>query len=160
MLAKLRHLLGWTRNLFPVSAVLTFAFFASAVAETQSISDAQLKKINEIIAVKGNEVTINKMISGLLGATKNDDPVSSRALAVNDNQGGIHQIQPLPDGRGYIVGELHPNMAHVYWVNKDFVLVSALALMNGQPPTAMPIEEAQVGLGTELAYWASIADSY
>ena len=160
MPAKLRHILGRTRNLFPVSTVLTFAFFASAVAETQPISDAQLKKINEIIAVKGNEVTINKMISGLLGATKNDDPVSSRALAVNDNQSGIHQIQPLPDGRGYIIGELHPNLAHVYWVNKDFVLVSALALMNGQSPTAMPIEEAQVGIGTELAYWASIADSY
>jgi subtilisin family serine protease len=79
--------------LFPVSAVLTFALFATAVAETQPISDAQLKKINEIIAVKGNEVTINKMISGILGATKND----GSAITYYSRRGRTTDLRLKPD---------------------------------------------------------------
>jgi hypothetical protein len=155
-----------------VLAIGTGLFTASAAepdaqGTTAPLSSAQLKKISDAVADKGRVVTAAKTVTDALGLTKNAELISSPALTVKERDNGlIHQFQPLPQGAGYIVGNIGPTTMEVYWADKNLTLIAAVTsvrsmLTNSLPNEALvaavPPEQARPDFVKELAYWASVA---
>jgi hypothetical protein len=130
-------------------------------AAEQSLSDAQIKKIDGWIAGKGNNVIISAVITEILGLTEGDQTISSRAFAAVDPETGneIHQIYLLPGLKGYLVDHFHQDKVEVYWTDKDFVLKAALAGVRGEKPGPTSFQEAQLVFRNEVAWWAKFADA-
>jgi hypothetical protein len=133
------------------------------------LSPAQLKKLNDTVADKGKVVLAAKTVTDALGLTKDMETISAPALTVKERDNGlIHQFQPLPQGAGYIIGNIGPTTMEVYWADKDLTLHAAMTsvhnmLTNSLPNEALastvPVEQAQPDFAKELAYWASVADA-
>jgi hypothetical protein len=160
---------GPTRLLsFPVIAALILTVLAgvhcgdvrAAAAAERSLTAAQIGKINALIADKGRDVAVSALITDILGLTRNDETISSRAFAAADTENGndIHQIYLLPQGRGYLEGHFYQDKVEVYWLNRDFVLIAALSGVRGEKPAQTSFQEAQFGFGKELAWWAKFTD--
>jgi hypothetical protein len=161
----MRH--GQSRAIsFVIFATLIFASLTAIVAATaaaeQPLSAAQLDKVNSWIAQGGSNVGVNKVSTDILGLTKNDETISTRALAVKDpgNATEIHLIGTLPDGKGYLEEHFHQDKAEIYWADKDLVLVSASNGIRGGRPAEMSFTEAQTEFAAELAWWAKFADTH
>ena len=127
-----------------------------APAQT-ALTDAELAKINKMIADKGQEIRLNREITTLLGVTKGDELLLSRGIAVKDEMGDVHEFEPLSNDKGYLILKLSPQTNTIYWVDKAFVLTAARSRAPGQPSDELPIAEAQAGASKELAYWAAFA---
>jgi hypothetical protein len=157
-----RRLLSLSTSAILFYTLLAVAPTAAASADPQqAFTAAEAKKINEIAEEKGDNGVINKKVSDGLGMTKNDETVTSHAFAVKDSKGNVHQIQPLPNDRGYMLGEVvGSKFIYVYWANKDFGLISAVSFIRGQSPKPMANADAQAGIGYELTYWASWIDKH
>jgi hypothetical protein len=142
-------------------AVFTQGGMRVTCAAEQSLSSAQLKKINELIADQGKDVAISPVITDILGLTSNNQTILSHAFATMDPRGDneIHQIYLLPDAKGFLVGHFYKDKIDVYWTDKAFVLISALTGVRGERPAAASFQEAQYGFGFELAWWAKFADT-
>jgi hypothetical protein len=137
-------------------------FLPVAAAAGRSLSDVQRDKIKGWIAQYGSDDSINKMVTDILGLTRDNETISSRALAVKgsgkDNE--IHQIDILPDGKGYLAVHIHQEHAEIYWADRDFALIFAVDGVRGGRPDAMSFPEAQAGLSNELEWWATFADAH
>jgi hypothetical protein len=152
---------------FSVLAVSLGASVAAAGEPTQllpladvplrPLTDVELEKINKTIAEKGKEIRLNIEITTLLGVTKGDEMLLSRGIAVKDETGDIHEFEPLPDDKGYLMLKLNPQINTIYWVNKKFVLTAARSRVPGAPSEEMPTAEAQAGAAKELGYWSAFA---
>ena len=128
-------------------------------AVARPLTADELGKLNKLIADRGKETRLNNETTNLLGLTRNDELVASRGIAVNDQQGDIHQFEPLSDDRGYLLLRLNPQKNLIYWVNKDFTLVSARARVPGQSSTEIAAVDARPGVNEELVFWAAFADA-
>jgi hypothetical protein len=130
-------------------------------ATEQSLSDAQLKKINALIADQGRDVAISPVITDILGLTSNDQTISCRAFAAVDPRGDneIHQVYLLPDAKGYLVSHFYKDKIDVYWTDKNFGLIAALTGVRGERPAPASFADAQYGFGFELTWWANFADT-
>jgi hypothetical protein len=114
--------------------------FASVAAAERSLSDGQRDKIKGWIAQYGTDDSVNKMVTDILGLTRDNETISSRALAVrgsgSDNE--IHQIDILPDGKGYLAVHLHQDHAEIYWADKNFALIFAVDGVRGVSAVLIP----------------------
>jgi hypothetical protein len=130
-------------------------------AAEQSLSDAQLKKINALIADQGRDVAISPVITDILGLTSNSQTISCRAFAAVDARGDneIHQVYLLPDAKGYLVSHFYKDKIDVYWTEKNFALIAALTGVRGERPAATSFADAQYGFGFEMTWWANFADT-
>jgi hypothetical protein len=137
-------------------------FLGVAAAAEQSLSDVRRDKIKGWIAQYGTDDSVNKMVTDILGLTRDKETISSRALAAKgsgtDNE--IHQIDILPDGKGYLAVHLHQDRAEIYWADRNFALIFAVDGVRGGRPDAMSFPEAQAGLADELDWWAKFADTH
>jgi hypothetical protein len=129
-------------------------------AAERSLSDAQLKKIDRLIADQGRDVTISPVITDILGLTSNNQAISCRAFAATDPSGDneIHQAYLLPDAKGYLISHFYKNKIDVYWTDKSFVLIAALTGVRGERPAPASFQDAQYGFGFELTWWMNLAD--
>jgi hypothetical protein len=147
---------------FILLATVPGRFMRGALAAERPLSDAQVEKIKGWIAQYGSNDSINKIVTDILGLTQNDETISSRALAIkgSDSDSEIHQLDILPDGKGYLEAHFHQDQAEIYWADKDFALVFAVDGVRGGRPAAMSFPDAQAGLGSELAWWAKFIDTH
>jgi hypothetical protein len=131
----------------------------AGAAGARPFSDDELKKIKRWI-VAGRDVPLNKIVTDILGLTKEDETISARAFAVKDpeNPAAIHEIGLLPAGKGYIETHIHQDRIAVYWADNDFALISAAAGARGQEAEQASFREAQIGLNEEWTFWAKFAD--
>jgi hypothetical protein len=123
----------------------------------RSLTDAELEKINKMIADKGKEIRLNREITTLLGVTKGDELLLSRGIAVKDDRGDVHEFEPLSDDKGYLILKLGSQLNTIYWFDKAFVLTAARSRVPGAPSEELPVAEAKAGASKELAYWAAFA---
>jgi hypothetical protein len=144
-----------------VLAIVPDALVQTSIAAARSLTDAQFNKIKSWITDKGNDVAISAMITDILGLTKNDESISSRAFAARDaDTGDIHQIYALPGGKGYLEGHFHQDKVDVYWTDPQLDLIAAVTGVRGErPATTTSFQEAQAGFGSEVAWWAKFADA-
>src|SRR6266568_4527393 len=114
-------------SLFCVSAALAFITLAippglrisaagepTAILPSRSLSDAELEKIDKMIADKGQEIRLNREITTLLGVTKGDELLLSRGIAVKDEMGDVHEFEPLSDDKGYLILKLSSQLNTIY----------------------------------------------
>jgi hypothetical protein len=157
----------------PVSFVIAVALLVAVVAASgrfvcqvaaadRPLSDAQLDKLKGWIAQRGNDDSVNKIVTDILGLTRDQETISSRALAVRGSvtEIDIHQIDILPDGKGYLEVHFHDDKAEIYWADRDLNLVFAVDGVHGGRPDAMSLADAQVGLRDELEWWAKFIDTH
>jgi hypothetical protein len=121
------------------------------------LSDVDLDKINKTIAEKGSEIRLNREITSQLGITKGDELLLSRGIGAKDETGGIHEFEPLPADKGFLLLKLTPQLNTIYWVDRDFLLKAALSRVPGAASVEMPSAEAKDGVAKELAYWTGFA---
>jgi hypothetical protein len=128
----------------------------------QPLTEAELKKVNGLIADQGRDVGVDPMITDILGLTANGQAISCRAFAAFDarSENEIHQIYLLPDAKGYLVGHFYKDKVDVYLTDKDFALISALAGVRGERPATASFQDAQYGFGFERTWWANFADTH
>jgi len=142
------------------ATVPNFAVRVAAAAE-QSLSTAEFKKINDLIAQQGKDVAISPIITDIVGLTQNAQTITCRAFgAVDPNTNDFRHIYLLPAGKGYLIDYFHADIVEVYWADKDLVLIAALSGVRGQIPGPASFQQAQFGFGNELAWWAKFADTY
>jgi len=134
----------------------------AAAAAERSLSAVERDKIKGWIAQYGTDDSVNKMVTDILGLTRDNETISSRALAVKASGNGneIHQIDILPNGKGYLAAHFHQDHAEIYWADSTFGLVFAVDGVRGGRPDAMSFPEAQAGLSNELEWWAGFADTH
>jgi hypothetical protein len=133
-----------------------------AAAAERPLSEAQLAKIKSWIAEHGSADSVNKIVTDILGLTQGDETISSRALAVRGSEGetDVHQIDVLPNGRGYLEAHFHDDKAEIYWADVNFTLQFAVDGVRGARPDLMSFPEAEGGLRQELSWWARFADTH
>lgn len=129
-------------------------------APTQTLSGAQLQKIDGWIKEKGRDIAVTPIITYILGLTKGDQTMSCRAFAAAGDGDEVHQIYALPDGKGYLAAHFYKGKIDVYWANKDFTLIAALEGVRDQVPAPMSFADAQYGFSFEVAWWAKYADAH
>jgi hypothetical protein len=130
-------------------------------AAAQSLSDAQIKKINGLIADQGRDVAVSPVITDILGLTSDNQTISCRAFAAFDPRGDneIHQVYLLPDAKGYLISHYYKDKIDIYWTDRTFALIAALTGVRGERPAATSFADAQYGFGFELAWWANFSDT-
>ncbi len=127
---------------------------------TQTLSPAQLQKIDGLIADKGRDIAVTPIITDILGLTDGSRALTCRAFAAEGDGDEIHQIYVLPGGKGYLEAHFYKDKLDVYWTDKDFALLAAVEGIRGQKPAAASFADAQYGFGFEMAWWAKYADSH
>jgi len=133
----------------------------TAAAANQSLSDVEIKKINDLIAQQGRDVAISPIITDIVGLTQNDQTITCRAFgAVDPDTNDIRHIYLLPAGQGYFIDYFHADIVEVYWVDKNLALIAALSGVRGQKPGPVSFQQAQFGFSNELAWWAKFADAH
>lgn len=125
-----------------------------ASVPAKPLSEEQLQKICKWIADHGSVSTDIKKLTDALGLTKNDEKLTLPGMSTHDAENVIYIIQILNDGKGYVVADVNHELFHVYWVDKNLDLVSAVSMIKGQTPAAMPIKDAAAGINHDLAFWA------
>ena len=141
------------RTLFATVIVLACAgvldAFAGATvaAAERPLSDAQLRKIEAWVAARGADAGLSKMVTDILGLTKDNETMSARGFAEKDAESNdVHQINILPGSKGYLVFHLHQNKIEVYWADQELVLISAeTGAREGKPAADVSFQEAQAG---------------
>ncbi len=133
-----------------------------AAAAERPLSEAQLAKIKGWIAEHGSADSVNKIVTDILGLTQGDETISSRAIAVRGSEGetDIHQLDILPNGKGYLEAHSHGDNAEIYWADLSFTLQFAVDGARGARPALMSFPEAEGGLRREWAWWAKFADTH
>jgi hypothetical protein len=127
---------------------------------TQSLSAADLAKINGWIADKGRDIAVTPIITDILGLTNGNQALTCRAFAAEGGGDEIHQIYVLPDGKGYLEAHFYKDKLDVYWIDKSFGLLAAVEGVRGQKPAAASFADAQYGFGFELLWWTKYADAH
>ena len=135
-------------------------FVKESMAASSPLSDAQLGKIKGWIGEHGGPDSISKIVTDILGLTESNQTITSRALAVHASDGAIHQIDVLPNRKGYLVGYFHDGGAQIFWAGLNFALQSAVEGARDARPASMSAPEAEAGLNEELAWWATFADTH
>jgi hypothetical protein len=133
---------------------------AALPAPTQTLSAAQMQKINGWIAEQGRDIAITPIITDILGLTRGDHTISCRAFAAEGEGNEIHQIYLLPEGQGYLDAHFYKDKLDVYWADKNFALLAALNGVRGEKPAASSFADAQYGFAFELAWWGKYADAH
>ena len=138
-------------------------------APAPKLSMGQLKKLVEYAATHGKVVIADKNVTDTLGLTRGKQEIYSPALTVKERTGDLlHQMQPLPEGKGFLFGNIGPTTVQVFLADTNLVLLSAMTSVAGGPTAGMtggklnyptPVNEAQPVYADELAYWALVADS-
>lgn len=136
------------------------SFVNESVAAASQLSDIQLGKIKGWIGEHGGPDSVSKILTDILGLTQDNQTITSRALAVHGSDGAIHQIDVLPNRKGYLVAYFHDRSAEIFWANLNFGLQSAVEGARAARPAAMSVPEAEAGLKQELAWWATFADTH
>ena len=127
---------------------------------TQTLSPAQLQKIDGLIADKGRDIAVTPIITDILGLTDGSQTLTCRAFAAEGDSDEIHQIYVLPAGKGYLEAHFYKDKLDVYWTDKDFALLAAVEGIRGQKPAPASFADAQYGFGFESAWWAKYADGH
>jgi hypothetical protein len=143
-----------------VAALAGPRFVKDSMAASGPLSDIQLGKINGWIGEHGGPDSISKIVTDILGLTESNQTITSRALAVHASDGAIHQIDVLPNRKGYLVAYFHEGSAQIFWASQNFVLQSAVEGARDARPAAMSVPEAEAGLNEELAWWSTFADTH
>jgi hypothetical protein len=127
---------------------------------TPPLTEAELKKIDDLIAQQGKDVAITPIITDILGLTKDNQTLTCRAFAAVGEGNEVHQIYLLPDGKGYLAAHFYKDKLDVYSVDKAFNLIAALEGVRGQVPAPTTFADAQYGYHFEQAWWAKYADTH
>jgi len=135
-------------------------------ADTQTLpptvpfTEAQLKKINDLIAQQGRDIAITPIITDILGITKDNQTLTCHAFAAVGEGNEVHQIYLLPNNRGYLAAHFYKDKLDVYSLDKTFALVAALEGIRGQVPAPTTFADAQYGYHFEEVWWAKYADTH
>jgi hypothetical protein len=127
---------------------------------TPPLTEAELKKLDDLIAQQGKDIAVTPIITEILGLTKGDQAMTCRAFAAIGEGNEVHQIYLLPDGKGYLAAHFYKDKLDVYSVDKTFGLVAALEGVRGQYPAPTTFADAQYGYHFEQAWWAKYADTH
>ena len=119
-----------------------------------------MQKINGWIAEQGRDIAVTPIITDILGLTKGDQTISCRAFAAAGDGDEVHQIYVLPEGKGYLDAHFYKDKLDVYWADKDFTLIAALAGVRGEKPAPTTFADAQYGFSYEVTWWAKYADTH
>jgi hypothetical protein len=131
-----------------------------AAPASQSLTEAELKKIDGLIAQQGRDIAVTPIITEILGLTKGDQTMTCHAFAAVGDGNEVHQIYLLPDGKGYLASHFYKDKVDVYSVDKSFALVAALEGISGKYPAPTSFADAQYGYNFEVAWWAKYADTH
>jgi hypothetical protein len=126
----------------------------------QSVTEAELKRINDLIAQQGRDIAITPIITEILGITRDNQTLTCHAFAAVGDGNEVHQIYLLPDGKGYLAAHFYKDKLDVYSVDKNFALVAALEGIRGQAPAPTTFADAQYGYHFEQTWWAKYADTH
>jgi hypothetical protein len=150
-----------------IAAFLGFLLIAGgmvgrAAATERALSEAQLAKIKGWLVEHGGPDSISKIVTDILGLTQGNETITSRALAVHDSDSpaDIHQIDILPNNKGYLEAHFHDGRAEIFWADLNFNLQFAVEGARDARPDLMSFPEAEGGLRREIVWWARFADAH
>jgi len=135
----------------------------SAIAQVKSaaplLNSDELKKILDTMAASGAVRQIGNLITGMLGAAPEDEPLSCVMLRFDEGK-ETHAFAKLQDNRGYILSFRDKSGAsRIYFADNALKLVSALDEDEQHGLDPLIATAAQSSFNAELTYWARKADA-
>lgn len=128
-------------------------------APTRPISDAQFKKILADAQTNGKDHPTNSEATTAFGITHQGETLTLRQDSFRDTEHNRHTLTILNNGNYlFALRNAQFDRVHIYYVDKNLVLISALVSTTEVEISIVPNKDAQAGLDAELKYFAGIAD--
>lgn len=143
--------LGFSGSAFAVDGAPAPAGAAPAPA---SLSAAQLKKLDNLLADDGVDQLVPPVILARLGLSQR---VIKQLGVVDKTTSDLHAYARLRDGGVLFtfVDYAKTRLAYTYRLDPNFKLVASVAMAK---TVASGVADPQAGAKAELAYWAQVAD--
>jgi hypothetical protein len=150
MIPRLAHLL-----LVVLCILCTPLHAAEPPAASGLMSAEQLEKLVGVSMKMGGDGVVPAPITAALGI--GNDALTLRQLVAVDEGDVAHAFMgPLPNG-GYVVAVVS-DVARLYYLDANLMLVAAILTKGGGDPVAIPFAEADAVVQRELLLWGKFAD--
>ena len=116
------------------------------------ITAAQFKKILDDTAVNGKIAPVSTEVTTPLGLTIKGNTLTVPRDSFRDPNENRHSFWKL-ENKNYLFGVSNQVSAHIYYVDKDFVLIAAVTRTAKDGVSIIPNSDAHAGLCAELAYF-------
>lgn len=136
------------------------AAFEQPVPAPPPITETQIRKILNILVLRGFEGSIKQETAEGLGLSKHGEKVHIRQLAIEDDSAVEYGFSLLKDGNGYMLdkGPRSGNFI-AFYVDAELKIISAFAVNNAGERTPLSAADAEARLREVLASWAEYADT-
>jgi hypothetical protein len=144
-----------------LAAASTLAPMALAQTRPQvrPMTDAQLKKILDLMAASGAVRQIGAQITATLGAGPEDEPLTCVIIRYDEGKQS-HAFAKLQDDRGFLLSlRAEGGGSHIYFADNALSLIRAVDEDEDEGLSLVPNVVAQSGLDAELVFWARKADA-
>jgi hypothetical protein len=122
-------------------------------------TDAELKKLLDLMATQGAVRQIGAQITATLGAGPEDEPLTCVIIRYDEGKQS-HAFAKLQDERGFLISVREEGGAsHIYFTDNDLKLIRSVDEDEDLGLSLAPNVIAQTGLDAELAFWARKADA-
>lgn len=143
----------------PASIPASAAANNDATPLPPTITEAQLKKVLDILAQKGTEGSLKTKYAVPLRLSKNGEKVRARQLAFVYENAIQYGLSLLKDGRGYVLdkGPRGGNRVGLH-LDANFKVITAIEVTSADEITTLSAAEAEARLREILAIWAEYSD--
>jgi len=123
------------------------------------LSEAQFKKVLDLMAQTGAVRQIGSQITASLGAGPEDTPMTCVMIRYDEGKRS-HAFAKLQDEKGFLLSVREEGgFSHIYYTDNGLKLIRAVDEDEDQGLAMAPNVVAQGGLEEELVFWASKADA-
>jgi hypothetical protein len=123
------------------------------------LSEAQFKKILDLMGQTGAVRQIGAQITASLGAGPEDTPLTCLMIRYDEDKRS-HAFAKLQDEKGFLLSVRDEGgFSHIYFTDNRLKLIRAIDEDEDKGLAMAPNVVAQGGLDEELAYWAAKADA-
>ena len=123
------------------------------------LSEAQFKKLLDLLAQAGAVRQIGVQITAILGAGPEDTPLTCVMVRYDEGKRS-HAFAKLQDDKGFLLSVRDEDgSSQIYYADNALKLISAVDEDERQGLSLALNTEAEGGLDEELAFWAGRADA-
>jgi hypothetical protein len=140
-------------------ALAALPVMAQPAPAPRPLTDAQLKKVLDLMAATGAVRQIGSQITATLGAGPEDAPLTCVMVRYDEGKQS-HAFAKLQDEGGFLISFREAGGgSHIYFTDNALRLIRSVDEDEDQGLSLAANNAAQAGLDAELIYWAGKADA-
>jgi hypothetical protein len=142
-----------------VLALAALPVVAQLPPAPRPLTDAEFKKLLDLMASSGAVRQIGSQITAILGAGSEDEPLTCVMVRYDEGKQS-HAFAKLQDERGFLISFREADGAsHIYFTDNALRLIRSVDEDEDLGLSLAANSSAQTGLDAELIFWARKADA-